>query len=1784
MAKSIVDYLHPYKVRITEQLDAPVLTATTEGTPGLSVYQYRASFVTLVGQSLPGEIITVENGNSTLNGFDRIKLSVATIPESVTYVRFWKLVGGEWAKIADVDASVGQLYDFGQSTSVAVLPTENSSGRPDVIAICPKPGTLNQRISWMDLQAIWLKHNQEQWDTIHKNGDVILGCQSLQSRGLPRQNSTAYLVGDIVSIDNSTSQFTYECTVAGNTAASDPGSWPIIKDAIIEDGEVTWKAICKWNFLSGTVYLFGIHVKVDAGQVDLAGTGEEVVGLTITPAYTTPEQDLVQRAGIDEGVPQERANTGPDWLYLSLQWGINVPGQIKIREFLDGVPKQVTFQTQRSTLDTQLDRQRFDTSGDFVVDKFPFQVFDHDTDPTKLILSISDGKAYPHGHEVEFKGTRRIEFNKARETKTVNNSGVDVFDSPGGFVIGDVADEGVGFDLSGLAIKLKVGLGNYHTITFTSDGMTPDDVAAFIEASVNIYGSVDLVNCVSASGMIKIQAQAGKTLEIAAVDSSVYTALGIATGTYQPIGTRLYPLNDHYIKTVTDLNYKIEEVVQITHNGTTHVDVVGENVVAITGASVTLADCHDSKFDYNLGVDYTKDGNSIDFTLGGAEPVGGATYFVKIQRNYNATLASRILVEVIDAQIIKSAEDGEDVIVFTDATSIKKVSDPTQSVSVSGSAKDVTEILRVNNTPGQSVTQYTACSLNKNSGAITHEYSSLSWSAAGTPGTTGLGQPATDNTYYVSFRAWYHAVEGDVVSANSYDLYPYIESFATYPLRDCLDFRTDSGVMPMPNEDPTFDYEYYLSRIDKLTLDENANFRITTGAPAINPPVPPDQSGVQSLAIIRIAPYTYSKADTKVTSLEVMRLTQRQIQNVADDVTKIKYWMAVNDLEKEANNKQIYGLAAAGTVSVITLGSSGGEGYTLGDTLTLTGGTSAATVSVSAVSAGAVTGVQLLSGGGGYFKNIDNTVSGGSGSGCLINILGLIGQTALASETQGIFTDALTGFGRCDLQYNKGGVSFTAAIDTTARCIRLGASKNTVELSVDTDNSVNVREAGNSIMLDYQPEVIEEQPYAGITVNGASDFVVTNYYGNLRISPEVDVFMDETQLPAVNVDFDNNLTALTDGVNALLANSVNWENWSNGEPSENTIEVGVAPGLDFLIGDGVVSSNSETTTRTGTYNQLIPGSITQSLGNRVVDLSLQGMMRAGQTISVDATGLLPNVDHTISMGGIVCDLTYDNTPTNHAGQAGTHTYSGKTTVTSSNDGCITATFLTPTGIPIGNTTITIFYYADPTISCASAAYYTAGFMQSNQETTVGLPTTEMTTNTVSETGEIVTDYMFAYIEPLAQSFTLKEPAYIAEVHLAFATKHSTLGYTVQIRNMVNGYPGTTVFASKHLSSDNILLSTDSSVYTEFHFDNVLKYSANVEYCFIGLPEGSNTGYNLYAFELSTIDLLTGVRLTAQQESSGVLFHSPNNTTWEPWTKRDLKYKLIKSNFENNCQIYWTNLTGIQAHSLALAVQEFVGGGVNSIWSCQVRNADTGVYSGWIPFNPSINTALLSEIDQVQLRVDVTSLGGNYQVIAKFAGILLLYHNAEGWYIGNDELFTDDLTYPNKITVYLDLDTDGTNGAGVRSVTPYASIDDGLTMFELPLKENYTPVGASVEPFVTYCFETPDEATVIGASNTSPIVISSPLHGYKDNMVALIYGVEGNVNANGIWRVTNATDNTFELYSPSGVISVGSGAYTTGGTIVMNEFNRVREFVKLTTSNRAVTPKVMNPTFIEGRVE
>ena len=84
---------------------------------------------------------------------------------------------------------------------------------------------------------------------------------------------------------------------------------------------------------------------------------------------------------------------------------------------------------------------------------------------------------------------------------------------------------------------------------------------------------------------------------------------------------------------------------------------------------------------------------------------------------------------------------------------------------------------------------------------------------------------------------------------------------------------------------------------------------------------------------------------------------------------------------------------------------------------------------------------------------------------------------------------------------------------------------------------------------------------------------------------------------------------------------------------------------------------------------------------------------------------------------------------------------------------------------------------------------------------------------------------------------------------------------------------------------------------------------------------------------------------------------------------------------------------------------------------------------------------------------------------------------------------------------------------------------------------------------------PTAKTVTGATNATPIVVTtSTAHNVKTNEIIRVSGVGGNTAANGDWIAGAVTSTTVALLAyPAGTNSTGSGAYTSGGSLISKGF-------------------------------
>lgn len=73
--------------------------------------------------------------------------------------------------------------------------------------------------------------------------------------------------------------------------------------------------------------------------------------------------------------------------------------------------------------------------------------------------------------------------------------------------------------------------------------------------------------------------------------------------------------------------------------------------------------------------------------------------------------------------------------------------------------------------------------------------------------------------------------------------------------------------------------------------------------------------------------------------------------------------------------------------------------------------------------------------------------------------------------------------------------------------------------------------------------------------------------------------------------------------------------------------------------------------------------------------------------------------------------------------------------------------------------------------------------------------------------------------------------------------------------------------------------------------------------------------------------------------------------------------------------------------------------------------------------------------------------------------------------------------------------------------------------------------------------------ITGATNATPIVVTSASHGFSNGDLVWQRGILGNLAGNGLFKVANVATNTYELQRLDGTNVVGSAAYTSGGSVV-----------------------------------
>ena len=741
------------------------------------------------------------------------------------------------------------------------------------------------------------------------------------------------------------------------------------------------------------------------------------------------------------------------------------------------------------------------------------------------------------------------------------------------------------------------------------------------------------------------------------------------------------------------------------------------------------------------------------------------------------------------------------------------------------------------------------------------------------------GQLKPTGRLLINFDFFSHG-SGDYFDVDSYsgvidyDDIPTYTSDTTgirFDLRDCLDFRPrvdDASTIPGStsginfeksfdgsgastvdvvqfNSDITTDFEFYLNRIDKIFITRDGQLKVLKGASALNPLTPGNLDGNLHLATLIIPSYTLSTDDVIVEKQDNKRYTMRDIGRLEKRIQNVEYYTQLSLLEASAQSLQIQDA----------------DGFD-------------------------------------RFKN-------------------------------GFIVDNFTGHNIGDVGNN----DYKLAIDRGRGEARTMFNEDIIEFEeVDDDGTVIVaadrteagyQKTGDLITLPYTEVNVIQQPFATKTEN-LNPFFVFNWIGNIELDPSLDEWKETDRAPTLTVNMQgsfDNLAAqlgLTNPNISEIPFGTEWNEWQDqwsGNPRTDQVNTGAQ-----LI---TTTTVDVVQTRRGIRTDLVPQTVVQSLGDRVVAINFAPFIR-GRDISFTGRGLRPNTRVYPYFDNI--DVSIYVTPTGGS--------LGGNIVTDSN-GSVSGTFSIPNSKvdanPRWRTGNRVFrltssssnasLHADPNATSAEADYSAKGLQETVRDVIVSTREARVVRTTLSQnrnTNRVANQTVQNIAppdtggggggngggggggDPLAQSFIIDEVGgiFVTSLDIFFATKSTTIPVRAEIRNMINGYPGTVIlpFSQKYLNPSSVNISTDASVATTFTFDSPVYLQEGTEYCIV-LYSDSND-YQIYIARLGET-VIGSDRTVSKQPATGVLFKSANNRTWSPEQMEDIKFNLKKAVFEIN---------------------------------------------------------------------------------------------------------------------------------------------------------------------------------------------------------------------------------------------------------------------------------------------
>ena len=279
-------------------------------------------------------------------------------------------------------------------------------------------------------------------------------------------------------------------------------------------------------------------------------------------------------------------------------------------------------------------------------------------------------------------------------------------------------------------------------------------------------------------------------------------------------------------------------------------------------------------------------------------------------------------------------------------------------------------------------------------------------------------------------------------------------------------------------------------------------------------------------------------------------------------------------------------------------------------------------------------------------------------------------------------------------------------------------------------------------------------------------------------------------------------------------------------------------------------------------------------------------------------------------------------------------------------------------------------------SSAQTEYAATGILQTTQETIISVRNAQIDEQKFTQNRTLWSD-------PLAQTFLIQDEnleggVFLTKIDLFFQQKDTEIPVAIDIRTVENGTPTQTIvpFSKVIKKATDVVTSTDASTPTTFTFESPVFIGHQQEHAIVVTSDSNQYKVFISLLGEDAIDAAHAGEKISEQPYIGVLFKSQNASTWTPSQFEDLMFKIYRADFTlpttlNQSKLILNNAT----------LEENNGGFINALPNA-IATTDDQTYIDVFHSNHGMQSSLnyvvvdgvKSEVGDTTLKVALSASG------------------------------------------------------------------------------------------------------------------------------------------------------------------------------------------------------------------